>query len=121
MIGDRAKGVTYLSFIAETTFIFLNNKITLFGNRVIVFYHFFDQVDGESAISKGKISSRPNNIAKERTIFEISEYSAKFNDGPTKLKPGPTLLKQVAAAEKFVSKSNGSKHRIKKVANMPTM
>ena len=84
-------------------------------------YHFFDQVDGERAMSNGKISSRPNNIAKERTIFEISEYSAKFNDGPTKLKPGPTLLKQVAAAEKFVSKSNGSKHRIKKVANMPTM
>ena len=84
-------------------------------------YHFFDQVDGERAINKGKISSRPNNIAKERTIFEISEYSAKLIDGPTKLNPGPTLLKQVTAAEKFVSKLNGSKHRTKKVANMPTM
>ena len=40
MIGDRAKGVTYLSFTAETTFIFLNNKITLFDNRVIVFLSF---------------------------------------------------------------------------------
>ena len=46
-------------------------------------------------------------MANERTIFEMSEYSAKFIDGPTRLNPGPTLLIQVTAAEKLVSKLNG--------------
>lgn len=73
------------------------------------FYLFLDQVDGANAIMNGKISSLPISIAIERIIFEKSEYAEKFEVGPTPPKPGPTLLKQVAAAVNVVSKSNGSK------------
>lgn len=56
----------------------------------------------------GKISRRPKSIAKDKTIFETPLYSANDPIGPTTLNPGPTLLKQVTAAEMFVSNPNGS-------------
>ena len=61
----------------------------------------------------GKISSLPKSIAKERSNFENAEYCAKFDAGPTASKPGPTLLKQAAVAEKLVSIENGSKEMSK--------
>ena len=38
--------------------------------------YFFAHVDGERAIKIGYISSLPNNIAIDKTNFEISEYEA---------------------------------------------
>ena len=64
----------------------------------------------------GKSSSLPRSIAKERSIFEKAEYSEKFDVGPTASKPGPTLLKQAAVAEKLVSIEKGSKERSKNIA-----
>ena len=48
-------------------------------------------------------------MAMESTNFENGEYAAKLDAGPTKSKPGPILLTQDTAAEKFVSKPKGSK------------
>ena len=66
----------------------------------------------------GKISSLPRSIAKDKTSLEKGEYAAKFIIGPTPAKPGPTLLKQEIAAERFVSIENGSKDRMKKIVRI---
>lgn len=51
----------------------INKKAGEISSAFYKTYYFFDQVDGEREISSGKISSRPSNIANERTIFEMSE------------------------------------------------
>lgn len=70
--------------------------------------HFLFHVEGMSTNNIGYISSLPSSIAKDNTIFEKGEYAAKLAVGPTAANPGPTLLKQAAVAEIFVSKEKGS-------------
>jgi hypothetical protein len=79
------------------------------------------QVDGIMAISMGNISSLPISIAKVSTIFEKSEYWLKLYSGPIPPSPGPTLLKQVTAAVKLVSKVKGSKDNNRKSIKMHTI
>ena len=88
--------------------------IACYPRKYIVFLlsgfptYFLFHVEGMSAIRSGNISRRPKSMAKERTAFENSEYSAKEPAGPTTPKPGPMLLKQAVTAEKFASKSKGA-------------
>ena len=65
--------------------------------------YLLDQVEGDIARSKGKISNLPKSIVKERITVEKSEYAAKLEAGPTPPKPGPMLLMQAVTAEKLVS------------------
>ena len=83
-------------------------------------YLFFAQETGARAIIIGKISSLPSSIPKESAIFANAEKPPKPPAGPTAPKPGPTLLKQVTAAVRLVSKSNGSKLKAKKITNRQT-
>ena len=46
----------------------------------------------------GKISSRPKSIAKDKSTFEKFENPANEPVGPTRLKPGPMLLKHAVVA-----------------------
>ena len=57
----------------------------------------------------GKISSRPISIQVEHIHLLRIEKPAKFWEGPTALKPGPTLLIQDMIAEKLVEKSKLSR------------
>ena len=66
----------------------------------------------------GNTSSLPSSIEKARTILENAEYAAKLDAGPTPARPGPTLLKQVAAAVRFVSNPKGSNDISRNVAAM---
>lgn len=50
-------------------------------------------------------SSLPAIINKDKKTFEKSEKIAKFMDGPTRLKPGPTLPTQVITDDMVVVKS----------------
>lgn len=59
---------------------------------------------GINRIISGKISSLPNIMLKESTIFERYEKFEKFSTGPTPANPGPTLLIVVTAAVIVVSK-----------------
>ena len=59
--------------------------------------------------SRGKISSLPRSIAKERRTFAGAEYAAKLPIGPTSASPGPILLKHATVAVKFASKLKGSR------------
>lgn len=61
---------------------------------------------------------------RERTIFERSENAEKFPKGPAIPNPGPTLPRQVATAEKVLSKSkpsNDTKIRPRKKIDMYAM
>ena len=70
-------------------------------------------VDGINAIIMGSISSLPKSIAKDNTIFDAPEYAEKLPAGPTSFpSPGPTLLKHVTVAVRFVSRSMGSNRLI---------
>ena len=60
---------------------------------------------GENISIIGKTSSLPASISKMRTIFETGEKIAKFEVGPTSLRPGPILLRQDNTEVKLVVKS----------------
>ncbi len=64
----------------------------------------------------GYISSLPISIVIVRRSVAGSEYAAYDDAGPTVPKPGPTLLRQDTAAERFVSMSNGSRLRRRNTA-----
>ena len=70
---------------------------------------FLRYVCGSIVISKGNISNLPKSIHKERIIFERFEKDAKLPKGPAIPNPGPTFPRQVATAEKVLSKSNPSR------------
>ena len=53
----------------------------------------------------GKISNLPASISRLSTTFEKGLYPVKSSTGPTAPSPGPTLLMQVSAALKLVSRS----------------
>lgn len=57
-------------------------------------------------IKIGNSSSLPIIIIKDKTSWEKFENIEKLPVGPTKLSPGPTLLKHVKVAVKLVIKSN---------------
>ena len=104
---------TYFGIIAVFTTLITANISNMFESVADSVRHAFFQVDGIKAMRSGNISSLPISIARESTSLEKLEYAAKLPAGPTISNPGPTLLKQVAAAVKLVSKPNGSNEMIK--------
>ena len=58
------------------------------------------------------ISSRPRSIVNESTSFESGERKPKLHVGPTRPRPGPTLLMQVRDAVKAEVKSSSSSETI---------
>ena len=61
--------------------------------------YFFRHTDGkELYLKKGMISSRLRSIVNESTSFERREKAKKLHVGPTRPRPGPTLLMQVRDA-----------------------
>ena len=70
-----------------------------------MYYAFLFQIVGENNIRIGNISNLPTSMSKDRTILENPEKASKLPAGPTKLKPGATVFKQVTTADTVVSKS----------------
>lgn len=87
-------------------------KKTSYDNIYRTFYFFHNE--GDKSISIGKISKRPTNISKDKTILEIHERLEKLPVGPTIPNPGPTLLIHVATEEKAEVKSIFCNAMIKK-------
>ena len=68
--------------------------------------HFFQNV-GKKITRTVRISNLPNNIEAINIHFEISGILWKVLSGPIVFpNPGPTFAKEVAAADKDVTKSN---------------
>ena len=58
-------------------------------------YSFFIHIDGANIISIGIHSSLPSSISRLSVYLERFESSEKLQVGPTLIRPGPILLKQV--------------------------
>ena len=70
------------------------------------------QEEGHRRIRMGKISSRPTIMVTDSTALDRAENSAKLPTGPIYCRPGPTLLRQVRAAEKETEKDTSSRETI---------
>ena len=57
----------------------------------------------------GKSSRRPAIMVTDSTTLDRGENSAKLPTGPISCSPGPTLLRQVRAAEKETEKDTSSR------------
>ena len=80
--------------------------------------NYFFQVSGAKSKSIGISSRRPASISKVSINFEGTEKNAKFAEGPTSARPGPTLFIAADTAVNFVTKSQLSKEIANTIADM---